>query len=190
VLVTPWPEHCPESAAEARLTAKPLLVIGLGNPSRGDDALGPALVEALRASAASEWQAGVEWLVDYQLQIEHALDLDGRAAVLVVDAARPGHTGSPEGVDLAALEAEVAPRTWTTHALLPSALLGIYERVQGRRAPPTWLLAIEGEAFELGAPMSDAASRRLDVATERALGWLAARKAATHTALSNVSLSS
>jgi len=169
---------------------KPLLVIGLGNPSRGDDALGPALVEALRASAASEWHAGVEWLVDFQLQIEHALDLDGRAAVLVVDAARPGHAGSPDGVALAALQADDAPRTWTTHALSPSALLGVYERVQGRRAPPAWLLAIEGDAFELGAPLSDAASRRLGVAIERALGWLAARKAATHTGLSNFGLSS
>ena len=67
----------------------PLLVLAVGNPSRGDDALGPLLLERLQADG---WDAGgqVELLCDFQLQVEHTLDLQGRSAVLLVDAARPG----------------------------------------------------------------------------------------------------
>ena len=63
----------------------PLLVFGWGNLSRGDDALGPLCVERLRATVAQA--ANIEYLDDYQLQIEHALDLVGRQRVLFVDAA-------------------------------------------------------------------------------------------------------
>jgi hydrogenase maturation protease len=65
------------------------LVLAVGNPSRGDDALGPALLERLR-DAGVDAAGDVELLTDFQLQIEHALDLQGRQAVLFVDAARPG----------------------------------------------------------------------------------------------------
>ncbi|HTN80845.1 MAG TPA: hydrogenase maturation protease, partial [Acidimicrobiales bacterium] len=65
----------------------PLLVLGVGNPSRGDDALGPLFVERLSELLAHEVSNGdVEVLTDFQLQIEHALDLTGRAKVVFVDA--------------------------------------------------------------------------------------------------------
>ena len=60
----------------------PLLVFGWGNLSRGDDALGPLCVEQLRAECTAS--AGVEFLDDYQLQVEHALDLVGRTRILFV----------------------------------------------------------------------------------------------------------
>ena len=62
----------------------PLLVIAVGNRSRGDDALGPALLDGLRDDAA----IGVDLLEEFQLQVEHALDLVGRRGVLFVDASR------------------------------------------------------------------------------------------------------
>ena len=62
----------------------PLLVFGWGNLSRGDDALGPLCVEQLRAERTAS--AGVEFLDDYQLQVEHALDLVGRTRILFVNA--------------------------------------------------------------------------------------------------------
>jgi len=69
----------------SRLVA-PLLVFGWGNPSRGDDALGPLLVEQL-AGWAQKSSGRMECLTDFQLQVEHALDLVGRERVLFVDAA-------------------------------------------------------------------------------------------------------
>ncbi|TXT39771.1 MAG: HoxW protein [Comamonadaceae bacterium] len=64
----------------------PLLVLGWGNLSRGDDALGPACVAALQARLPAHLSPQIEFLDDYQLQIEHALDLVGRHAVLFIDA--------------------------------------------------------------------------------------------------------
>jgi hydrogenase maturation protease len=64
-----------------------LLVFGWGNQSRGDDGLGAAFV------GEAERHPGVELLVDYQLQPEHALDLVGRDEVLFVDASTSGEIG-------------------------------------------------------------------------------------------------
>ncbi len=70
----------------------PLLVFGWGNLSRGDDALGPLFVQQLRLLAGADAGNRVDFLEDYQLQIEHALDLaEGRAELLkyeALDAAR------------------------------------------------------------------------------------------------------
>lgn len=64
----------------------PTLVFGYGNPSRGDDALGWRLIEQLDALRAAGRLAGVDLLSDFQLQIEHVLDLRGRTRVIFVDA--------------------------------------------------------------------------------------------------------
>ena len=58
------------------------LIFTWGNPSRGDDALGPAIYDVLQP----EILHGVDLLTDFQLQIEHATDLEGRKRVLFVDA--------------------------------------------------------------------------------------------------------
>ena len=64
----------------------PTLVIAVGNPERGDDALGPLLAERLAALG----MPGVEVLTDFQLQIEHTVDLARRAEVILVDASASG----------------------------------------------------------------------------------------------------
>ncbi|MCU0773922.1 MAG: hydrogenase maturation protease [Ideonella sp.] len=151
----------------------PLLVLAVGNPSRGDDALGPWLVDRLAVGAARHRGRLVELLTDFQLQVEHSVDLIGRRAVLFVDAARPrpGEGGRPA---LQPLRAE-SGREWSTHALPPSRLLAVFEQVTGRAAPPAWLLAIPGRSFELGAPLSPPARRALDEAVGLADGWIRRR---------------
>lgn len=149
----------------------PLLVLAIGNPSRGDDALGPALVDALRAAGVDRG-GEVELMVDFQLQVEHALDLQGRRAVLFVDAARPGTVGAG-GVTLVPLAAaESLPAL--SHALAPSAVLRVAVQL-GSPPPPAWQLAIEGERFDLGEGLGDAARSRLARALALAQGWIASR---------------
>ena len=46
------------------------------------------------------------------------------------------------------------------------------------RAPPAWLLAIEGRSFGLGDGLSAAAQRHLEAATALAQQWLQARRGA------------
>jgi hydrogenase maturation protease len=150
----------------------PLLVLGIGNPSRGDDALGPGLVDRLREQGV-EQGGRVDLLTDFQLQVEHALDLCGRRAVLFVDAAHRGHAG-PEGVEVRPLEPDAAIPP-ASHALRPGAVLRVFRDVQGTEPPPAWLLAIEGESFELGEALSEAARQRMDRALALALEWLESR---------------
>ncbi|MFO0729249.1 MAG: carbamoyltransferase HypF [Myxococcota bacterium] len=141
------------------MSQAPLLVFGVGNPSRGDDALGPLFIERMERALEQEVRAGdVELLTDFQLQIEHALDLAGRQRVVFVDAS---------------LEAEApfqfAPVTgasgpsFTTHAMSPAQVLAAYRGIGGA-LPDAWVLAIRGERFELGEPMSTAASDNLEAA--------------------------
>jgi hydrogenase maturation protease len=150
------------------LTA-PTLIFGWGNPSRGDDALGPLFVEHFTALAAlhPEWGA-VECLTDFQLQVEHALDLQGRRRVLFVDAsvdAQPPCT-------LSRIEAE-RDASFTTHAMSPQAVLKVYADIDEGEAPPCWLLAIRGERFELGEPLTEAAQQSLHSALLLAAEWIA-----------------
>lgn len=141
------------SATEALVA--PILVIGIGNPSRGDDALGPACLEHLAATMPP----GVELLTDFQLQIEHALDLDGRTLVVFVDAS----VSVPAPFGLATI-GEASTEPTFTHALSPAQLLGVYRRVQRRSPPHAMVLAIRGESFELGDGLSDAARGNLEQA--------------------------
>ena len=70
------------SGEPAETRSRPTLVFAWGNPSRGDDALGPCFLEALEAMAPD----ATELLTDFQLQVEHSLDLVGRQKILFVDA--------------------------------------------------------------------------------------------------------
>ena len=55
----------------------PILIFTWGNPSRGDDALGPALYDLLESYKRQTGElTEVELLTDFQLQIEHTVDLE------------------------------------------------------------------------------------------------------------------
>jgi hydrogenase maturation protease len=129
-----------------------VLVLGIGNPSRGDDALGHAFVERL----AEALPAGVEVLTDFQLQIEHAMDLAGRTHVVFVDASLA------EGVTFE----RIAPRADAaaqTHALAPEAVLEVHRQVIGP-PPAAWVLGIGGASFELGDGLGATARANLEAA--------------------------
>jgi hydrogenase maturation protease len=148
----------------------PLLVFGWGNHSRGDDALGPLCIDRLRAliDHTPAWADTVECLDDYQLQVEHALDMVGRLAVLFVDASLT--CTAPFVVT------QIAPSrdaSYTSHAMSPRALLQVYLDLHGNEPPPCTLLAIRGEHFGLGEPVSPAALVNLDVAMVWAERWIA-----------------
>lgn len=143
----------------------PLLVFGYGNPSRGDDALGPALIQRLAALQAEGSPAersllqGVELLTDFQLQPEHALDLVGREVVFLVDA--DASLDAPYRLE-PILPAQTP--SYTTHEMSPGALLWVYGRIGLGQPPPSYLLRIRGFHFALGDPLSTSARHNLDLA--------------------------
>lgn len=142
----------------------PILVFGWGNPSRGDDALGPLFVERIEAMKLPD----VECLTDFQLQVEHALDLRGRQRILFVDA-------SVDTATIAATRIEPSrDSTFTSHAISPQSVMQTYLDIEKVAPPPCWLLAIGGASFELGEPISDRAAANLEAALTWARDWLTA----------------
>jgi len=146
---------------------RPLLLFAWGNPSRGDDALGPALLELLAARQAAGELADVELLSDFQLQVEHTLDLQGRERVLFVDAS----VAAAAPCELTPLQPQ-RDTSYTTHAMSPAAVLAVYEQIQDEPAPPAWLLSIRGYEFGLGEPMSEQARVNLQHAVTLASEFL------------------
>jgi len=130
-----------------------VVVFAVGNPSRGDDAIGPLLLERLANWLDDEGLAGqFELIEDFQLQIEHALDLQGRQLALFIDAG----AGTPAPYTFQ----RIAPATGiahTTHELPPEAVLQVYRQTEGAEPPAAFVLCVRGEQFELGEPLTDLA---------------------------------
>jgi hydrogenase maturation protease len=141
---------------------KPILVFAYGNPSRGDDALGPAMYELIEEQ---QQKAGlftdVALLTDFQLQIEHATDLQQRQQVIFIDASL---TASPPYEFHPVLPEQ--DLSYTTHAMSPGAVLYVYQQINRQPPPPAYMLSIRGYAFHLGEPISQRARAHLQTAFE------------------------
>jgi hydrogenase maturation protease len=136
------------------------LILAVGNPSRGDDALGPLFLERLTELCEQRGDGDdIELLADFQLQIEHAVDLEGRALALFVDAS----VSCPPPFQFARLR-PARDTSYTSHALSPAAVLHVYEQINRCPPPPAFQLAIRGESFELGEPLSAVAEANLAAA--------------------------
>ncbi len=134
---------------------KPVLIFTWGNPSRGDDALGTQVYDLLLKEKPDD----VEVLTDFQLQIEHTVDLERRNCILFVDASVSANAPF-EFYPLTAAEDD----SYTTHAMSPASLLSVYEKVNRQTPPPCYLLSIRGYEFGLGLPLSDKAAIHLTAA--------------------------
>ena len=112
----------------------PPLIIGYGNPFRGDDGVGPYVAAQL---------GGV---VVHQLVPEMAEQIAQAESVIFVDA----NCSLPPGT-VQALPLEEEPMM--THKSTPGSLLKLSKEVYGK-SPPATLIAIGVTSFELGSPMS------------------------------------
>ncbi len=141
-----------------------MLVLGFGNPGRGDDGLGPLLVEQLEERV----DADVTLLTTMQLQPEHIFDLDHHEQVLLVDAGL--NTPAPFAFEpLQPCHDSCA----FSHALSPWTLLAVYRDTLKKTSPPAHLLTIRGQNFELGESLSPQAHEHLCQALSFVESWLA-----------------
>lgn len=139
-----------------------LLVIGYGNPGRGDDGLGPEFARRLAALA----EPGVRVEVDYQLTVDHALMVAGVDRVLFVDAAM--RLADPCQLRRLSPDPQAA---LDSHSLSAEAVLALAEILYDRR-PVGFQLAIRGEHFgEVSEGLSPAAERNLDLGQSLYRNW-------------------
>lgn len=140
-----------------------VLVFGIGNPARGDDALGVRLAERVRHHYPT-----VEVLEEFQLQIEHALDLAGAGLVLFCDAA--------VGLERSCEFREIAPAASTSafsHAMSPQAVLEVFARTQRLAPPPAFTLGLRATRVALGEGLSVEGQQALEDGWELASRLLA-----------------
>jgi hydrogenase maturation protease len=133
----------------------PVVVFAVGNPSRGDDAIGPLLAGRLER----EGLPGVEVIVDFQLQVEHALDLEDRRLAVFVDAA----VDCDGPFELRPVRAR-RDDSYTTHALSPGSVLETFSRINDAQPPPAFALAVRAARFGLGEGLSERAGLDADAA--------------------------
>ncbi|MEY4719145.1 MAG: hypothetical protein RL563_1763 [Pseudomonadota bacterium] len=135
---------------------KPILLFGYGNLSRGDDAAGPLLLEHVQQQVDL---TSIDLLTDFQLQIEHILDLQQRQLVIFVDASL-----SAKSPFVFSRLAPCHDNSYTSHAMSPAALLQVFQNVIGENPPPCFLLGIQARSFELGEPLTADTQDNLDQA--------------------------
>jgi hydrogenase maturation protease len=140
-----------------------VVVFAVGNRSRGDDAIGPLLLERLAPWLAAEARAGeFQLFEDYQLQVEHALDLQDKRLALFIDAGSA--TAAP--LEFYAIGPARAPVAHSTHELPPQGVLEVYRQVAHAEPPPSFVLCVRGERFELGEGLSGPAQAHVEAAWE------------------------
>jgi hydrogenase maturation protease len=145
------------------------IVIGIGNPDRGDDAVGLAVARTVRAAAP----AGVT-VVELDGDQLALLDAwDGAAQVYVVDAAcSGGEPGSVYRFDASApLGGEFSRRG--THLFSLADVIEL-ARALGRLPARVTGFGIEGAAYDLGAPLSAQAEIAARTVAEQILHELSA----------------
>jgi hydrogenase maturation protease len=126
---------------------RPLLVIGYGNPLRGDDAFGSLAAENLAARGIP----GLEVLVCRQLNPELALDISQARHVIFLDAALSDQSGDIAVKRLKPAQLAPAP---SSHHFEPETLLALSELVYGK-VPEATLITASAHSFELNSPVSD-----------------------------------
>ena len=134
------------------MTGAGVLIIGWGNPLRGDDGLG---WHAATRLAEDGRLAGATVLRRHQLTPELAQDVAAANRVVLVDAGV--ERGPPGTVTVTPVEPERAGRAGPplSHHLDPGALAALSQRLYGR-VPPMLLVRVAAASFEAGEGLSPA----------------------------------
>ncbi|NSW79478.1 MAG: hydrogenase maturation protease [Chthonomonadetes bacterium] len=146
--------------AEHRSRRAHTLVIGYGNPLRGDDGFGMAVAEQVSRLLASETVAVIAC---QQLTPELAEPISAVDTVVFVDV----RVGEPIGL----IECEnLSPNpsaSSVTHSLEPAGLLVLARELYGRVPQNAFLLTVRTTHFQYGEQLSPEVERAIPEAVER-----------------------
>lgn len=145
----------------------PVLLVGYGNPLRGDDGAGRRVAEAL-FDAWPESEVRVE--ASHQLLIELSAAVAEAGFVVFVDAAA---AGTPGEVVERPVFASAASDDSLTHFLTPETVMAAARLWYGR-APAARLLTVCGGRFAHGESFSPRVAAALPVLTSRVRALVAA----------------
>jgi hydrogenase 3 maturation protease len=140
-----------------RLAGEGTCIVGVGNPIRGDDAVGPYMVDELRkglGEGAADLVNAEDVLESYAFEIAG----NGCANVIVIDAVR---TGNPVGsVVFGALDDMAEALCGVSTHRLSLSLVGKIWKKQGKK---TYLLGIEAGNVDFGNGLSEPVRKSADM---------------------------
>lgn len=143
------------------------LVIGLGHPDRGDDAVGLIAAEAL-ADIVSDMVTVVTSTTGL---LEHADAIAGAGRVVVIDAVRSGAVpGTVMRLSPCDLDAETA--SFSSHGVGLASELALLDRI-GRLHADTVVIGVEVDDVALGTGLSRPVLDALPAVVTTVLGALA-----------------
>ena len=134
-----------------------ILLLGYGNQYRGDDGIGPVLLQRVAAE--------VEKIPLQELTLDLAETLARYELVVFIDAAVSG-----DPVTWRELKADHRPSPLSHH--LPPETLLFYAETLYQRAPRAFLLSVRGYSFDFGERLSPEAEGNVQAALAILEGWL------------------
>jgi hydrogenase maturation protease len=138
-----------------------VLVVGFGNPLRGDDGVGCSAAGLLAADPRLE---GATILARHQLTPELATDIASASLVVLIDASVDD--GAAGSVAVRSIQPRRdSPLSWSHH-LDPAALAGLADALYDH-VPPMVLISVTGAAFTGADRLSPAVQRVLREVVER-----------------------
>jgi len=135
----------------------PLLIIGIGNSSRGDDGLGWAFLDSISRMQPAPGQLEYR----YQLVVEDAELLTRYPRVLFVDACE-NHL--PDGFSLEPCRPDPVAEIYT-HQQTPGAVLFLCQELYGHH-PEAWCLRIQGYVWDFDTGLTGKGRENLGRAVE------------------------
>lgn len=154
------------------------LVIGYGNPLRGDDQIGWLVAEQLRDAFADDVSGDIEIISCHQLTPEHADILSRAEKAIFIDACEGPHPGT-------IIQQIIVPgpvhTTSFTHNLGPATLLNMAQILYGQAPRTACMLTIAAESFDYTEALSPLVAAALPSIVERVLGMLPGAACSTNT---------
>jgi len=136
---------------KARLKGK-VVILGVGNPLKGDDGFGPELVKRLKGRVSAE-------LIDGGTAPENYLEVIANLkpdTIMVVDAVH--FDGSPGELRLLRSE-DILSAELSTHKLSPKVLMDFLSQ---RCSADIFMLAVQPRSIEFGAEMNSEVKRKVE----------------------------
>ena len=144
------------------MSAEGVLVVGYGNPLRGDDAAGPRVAELLAADGRI---SGARIEARHQLTPELAADVAAARLVVLVDARE--NEGGVAG-EIRVEQVADRRRPLGSHVVDASALVELAEQLYGH-APPVVVISVSAERFDVGTDLSPAVASMLPLVVDTIL---------------------
>lgn len=146
------------------------LVIGYGNPLRGDDALGSRVADALAAIPAIADDPFIRVETVHQLTPELAESIADAEIVIFIDASAPSPDLAPGTLRCGEIDPASQSHEALGHHLTPAQALAYASRVFGAN-PKGYMASVTAESFDYGAALSPA----VDAAITSLVQWTRAR---------------